>query len=98
MSGCQKRTSEGEGLTITHQRLHDVRVRRKVIHPPPPSKCSEWLQDTVAGSELIRNPELNGKWSERTYKINTNVNIEVNNNPAISTDGAIAAMACPTLV
>ena len=37
----------GESLTVTQQGLHNVGVRRKAIHPSPPSEFSEWLQDAA---------------------------------------------------
>ena len=40
----------GEVLTVTHQCLDEVRVRRETVHPPPPSELSEWLQHAVTDS------------------------------------------------
>ena len=42
-----------ERLTVAHQCLDEVRVRGKMIHPPPPSELSERLQHTVAVPDSV---------------------------------------------
>jgi hypothetical protein len=87
----------GESLTATHQCLYEVRVRRKTIYPPPPSKLSEWLWRAVAVSNPVSFPRIQAE-GERTHKIKTNENVEVNNNTATSIARDIAGTVCLMVV
>jgi hypothetical protein len=87
-----------ESLTVTHQCLYEVRVRRKAIHPPPPSKFPEWLQYTVAISNPLVTQEYEQEGGKRNSQDQDEREQEVNNNAATSIVGAIAATACPMVV
>ena len=50
-----------ESLTVAHQCLHEVSVRRDVIHPLPPSKFSERLQYTITVSKSVSHQQAQAK-------------------------------------